>query len=63
MITGGFEQEPVVRQMTDWETLDWDDPDAVQAWVFERRAYLGAVLAAGQAPNKKSASRTGAAAS
>lgn len=43
---GGFEQEPVVRQTTDWESPDWDDLGAVQVWALERREYLAAVLAA-----------------
>ena len=55
-------QEPVVRPMTDWDSLDLDDLDAVQAWVFKRRAYLDTVLAAGPLP-RRGPSRPGAAAS
>lgn len=45
VITGGFERNPVPKT-ADWQSPNWDDLDAIQAWALERREYLAAVLTA-----------------
>ena len=47
----------------DWNGIDWDDLDAVQVWVLERRAYLDTVLAATAQQLRVRNSESGAAAS